>query len=60
MLKLLVSLLLLELAILAVLRPVILWYFQVDRRTKAMESIARSLRFLPGVRAEDTRIKRAG
>lgn len=60
MLQLALSILLVQVTILALLRPVILWYFQVDRRTKALESIARSLRYLPGVRAEDTRSRRAG
>lgn len=35
--------------ILLLLRPLVLWYFKINRRTKALESIDQSLKCLPAV-----------
>jgi hypothetical protein len=43
----------LEAIILLALRPIVLWYFQVNRRTKALEGIDESLRALPAVMRRD-------
>jgi hypothetical protein len=35
--------------LLFMMRRVVLWYFQIDRRTKALEAIEESLNYLPAV-----------
>jgi len=39
-------------------RRLVLWYWQINRITRALEDIALSLRFLPG-RAQHDQMKRA-
>lgn len=51
MLQLALTLIGTQLVLLAILRPVILWYFQLSRRTRALESIDQSLKQLPAVKA---------
>jgi len=56
MLQLALEILVIQLLILLALRPLVLWYFQLSRRTKALESIDESLSYLPAV--HETRVKK--
>jgi hypothetical protein len=49
MLQLALSLLAAQAILLLLLRPLILWYFKINRAVKALESIDQSLKYLPAV-----------
>ena len=58
MLRLAITVLVIQFAILWALRPVVWWYFGIDRRVHALEDIAESLRTLPSVRQFDHQVGR--
>jgi hypothetical protein len=60
MLQLVLSILLAQMLILLAIRPLILWYFQLGRMAKTLESIDLSLKQLPAVQAYHTKISQAG
>ena len=49
-----------QIAILLVLRPVVLWYFKLNQITKTLESIDLSLKQLPAVQAYRGTISQPG
>jgi len=49
-----------QLVVLLLLRPVVLWYFRLNRIAKTLESIDESLKQLPAVQAYRTKISSAG
>lgn len=49
-----------EIVLLLLLRPVILWYFRVTQAIRLLQSIDKSLKCLPAVRTDAQRIRRAG
>jgi hypothetical protein len=53
MTRLLISIVAVQVLILWALRPVVWWYFGIDRGVHALEDIAESLRTLPTVRRHD-------
>lgn len=56
MLTLALEIIAIQVGLLLVLRPLVLWYFQISRRTKALESIDESLSYLPAV--QQTRVRK--
>lgn len=48
----------LQILVLLLLRPLVLWYLGISRAVKALESIDESLSYLPAVRVERTRRNR--
>jgi hypothetical protein len=58
MLQLALTVLALQALLLLLIRPLLLWYLQISRRTRALEDIAESLRTLPAVRQYDHRSER--
>ena len=50
MIHLLISILLVQLAILWALRPLVWWYFGINRAVRALENIDASLRVLPAIK----------
>jgi hypothetical protein len=51
--RLLVSVMLIQVAVLLAARPLIWWYFGIGRAVRALENIDASLRVLPAVRRAD-------
>jgi hypothetical protein len=49
MVQLALSLFAMQLIVLFLIRPIVLWYFRLSRITRALESIDRSLKCLPAV-----------
>jgi hypothetical protein len=60
MLQLAAQMIALQIVVLLILRPLILWYFRVNDLVKLLSSIDSSLKCLPAVRTEAQRIRRAG
>ena len=60
MLLLVLRILEIQIVLLVALRPLILWYFKLNRISKTLESIDESLKQLPVVQAYNTRISQAG
>ena len=58
MLTLALEILAIQLLLLLLLRPLLLWYLKVSRIVKALESIDESLSYLPIVRQERVRRNR--
>jgi hypothetical protein len=58
MLQLAVTLLLTQLLVLVLIRPLVLWYFKINRIAKSLESIDASLKCLPAVKND--RLARLG
>ncbi len=58
MIQLLISILVVQLAILWALRPLVWWYFGINRAVRALENIDVSLRTLPTVRDYDDYFER--
>lgn len=59
MLQLAAQLIALQIVILLLIRPLLLWYFRINDLAKLLQSIDRSLKCLPAVRTEAVRIKRS-
>jgi hypothetical protein len=49
-----------QIVLLLIFRPLILWYFRLNRITKTLESIDLSLKQLPAVQAYQAKISQAG
>jgi len=60
MLKFAIQLILSEILLLLLLRPLLLWYLKVNQALNLLRSIDSSLKCLPAVRTEAQRIRRAG
>jgi len=60
MLQLILTVLLAQMLILLAIRPLILWYFGIERMTKILESIDLSLKQLPAVQAYRGTISQQG
>jgi hypothetical protein len=58
MLQMAATLLAVQLTILLLLRPLILWYFRVNDVVRLLISIDQSLKCLPAVRTESARLRR--
>lgn len=59
MLQLAAQMIALQIVILLLIRPLLLWYFRINDLAKLLQSIDRSLKCLPAVRTEAVRIKRS-
>lgn len=55
MLQLAAQLIALQIVILLLIRPLLLWYFRINDLAKLLQSIDRSLKCLPAVRTEAQR-----
>jgi hypothetical protein len=51
--------LLVELALLLLLRPILLWYLKINKALRLLASIDASLKCLPAVQASRKRMRRA-
>lgn len=60
MLALLIPILLIQVVLLLVLRPILLWYFRIGQAVDALESIAESLEQMPAAKEYRQRIRQAG
>lgn len=59
MLQLVAQILLLEVAILLLLRPILLWYLKINQGLMLLRSIDSSLKCLPAVKERNARLRRA-
>ena len=60
MLQLALQLIGLQILLLLLLRPLLLWYLKINQALSLLRSIDSSLKCLPAVRTEAQRIRRAG
>ena len=59
MLQLAAQLIALQIVVLLLIRPLLLWYFRINELRAILLSIDASLKCLPAVRTESQRLKRA-
>lgn len=58
MLQLAAQLIALQIVILLLIRPLLLWYFKINDLAKLLQSIDRSLKCLPAVKEKHARLRK--
>lgn len=59
MLQLAAQMIALQIVVLLLIRPLLLWYFRMNDLVRLLQSIDSSLKCLPAVRTENARLRRA-